>query len=37
MRSDSNTIIYIIGGIIVLHFLVGIVWLAYKLSKKKED
>jgi len=35
MRSDSNTIIYIIAGIIVLHFVVGFIWLALKLSNKK--
>lgn len=37
MRSGSNTLIYIIGGIIVLHFVVGFIWLAYKLTKKKKD
>lgn len=37
MRGESNTIIYIIAGIILLHFVVGFIWLAYKLSKKKED
>lgn len=33
---DSNAFMYIIAGIIVLHFLVGFVWLIYKFSKKKE-
>jgi len=37
MRDSSNTIIYIVAGIIVLHFVVGFVWLAIKLTKKKED
>jgi len=37
MRSDSNTLIYIIGGIILLHFVVGFIWLAFKMSKKKDD
>lgn len=36
MRDSSNTIIYIIAGIIALHFVVGFIWLAIKLSKKKE-
>lgn len=34
MRGD-NTIIYIIAIVIVLHFLVGIGYLLYKLTKKK--
>ena len=37
MRDDSNTFIYVVAGIIVLHFLVGFIWLIIKLSKKKED
>jgi uncharacterized protein YneF (UPF0154 family) len=37
MRSDSNTLIYIIGGVILLHFVVGFIWLAIKMTKKKED
>lgn len=37
MRDSSNTLIYIVAGIIVLHFVVGFIWLAIKLSKKKED
>jgi heme/copper-type cytochrome/quinol oxidase subunit 4 len=36
MRSSSNTIIYIVAGIIILHFVVGFIWLIYKLNKKKE-
>ena len=34
---DSNTFMYLVGGIILLHFLVGFVWLIQKFSKKKED
>lgn len=27
---------YVVAGIILLHFIVGFVWLMYKFSKKKE-
>lgn len=37
MREDSNALIYIIAGIIVLHFIVGFIWLVIKLSKKKDS
>ena len=37
MRDGSNTTIYIIAGIILLHFVIGFIWLAIKLGKKKED
>jgi hypothetical protein len=37
MQSDSKTLIYIIGGVILLHFVVGFIWLAVKMSKKKND
>jgi len=37
MRDSSNTVIYIVATIIVLHFVVGFIWMAIKLSKKKED
>jgi hypothetical protein len=37
MRGNSNTFIYIVGGVILLHFLIGFGWLLFKLSKKKED
>ena len=37
MREDSNTLIYTIAAVIILHFVVGFVWLAYKLSRKKKD
>ncbi len=37
MRGDSNTMIYIIAGVVILHFIVGFIWLILKLSKKKEE
>ncbi|HLF53450.1 MAG TPA: hypothetical protein VI621_14225 [Flavobacterium sp.] len=37
MRNDSNTFVYIVAGIILLHFLIGFAWLIIKLSKKKDD
>ena len=37
MRDNSNTFMYIVAGIIFLHFLVGFVWLVLKLYKKNED
>ena len=37
MRDNSNAFIYVIAGIVVLHFLVGFIWLMIKLSKKKDD
>jgi len=33
---DSNTFMYIVGGIILLHFIVGFIWLVIKMSNKKE-
>lgn len=36
MRDSSNTFLYIVGGIIFLHFLIGFIWLIVKFSKKKE-
>ena len=36
MRDNSNTFMYVVAGIIILHFLVGFIWLMLKLSKKKE-
>ncbi|TDY61477.1 hypothetical protein DFQ06_2815 [Algibacter lectus] len=35
MRNGSNLTIYIVGGIIILHFLIGFIYLVYKLNKKK--
>lgn len=37
MRDNSNTFIYVVAGVIILHFIVGFIWLMYKFSKKKED
>lgn len=37
MRDNSNTFMYIVAGIIILHFIVGFIWLMYKFSNKKED
>ena len=37
MRGSSNTLIYVIAGIILFHFVVGFIWLIYKLNKKKEE
>ncbi len=34
MRGDSNTIVYIVAGIVLLHFVVGFIWLAIKMTKK---
>ncbi|CAL2088785.1 hypothetical protein LNI90_03950 [Tenacibaculum dicentrarchi] len=37
MRDNSNTFIYIIASIIILHFLVGFGFLIYKMTKKTDD
>ena len=37
MRGESNTLIYIIATVIVLHFIIGFIWLAYKLNRKKDS
>lgn len=37
MRDDSNLTIYIIAGIIIAHFLVGFIYLIYKMNKKKDE
>lgn len=36
MRSD-NTVIYIIAAVILLHFVVGIGYLIYKLTKRNKE
>ena len=33
--NDSNTTLYIVATIIILHFIVGFVYLIYKMSKKE--
>ncbi len=35
MRDGSNLTIYIVAGVIIAHFLVGFIYLIYKLTKKK--
>ncbi len=35
MRDNSNTFIYIVAAIVLLHFIVGFAWLIYKMTKKK--
>lgn len=36
MRDNSNTFIYVVAGIILLHFVIGFAWLVYKLTKKND-
>jgi hypothetical protein len=35
MRDGSNVTLYIVAGIIIAHFLVGFIYLFYKMNKKK--
>jgi len=35
MRDGSNLTIYIVAGVIILHFLLGFAYLIYKMNKKK--
>ena len=35
MRGDSNLTLYIVAGIIIGHFLIGFIYLIYKMNKKK--
>ncbi len=35
MRDSSNVTLYIVAGVIILHFLVGFIYLIYKMNKKK--
>ncbi|CDF79460.1 hypothetical protein BN863_17480 [Formosa agariphila KMM 3901] len=37
MRDGNNTMIYIIAGVVILHFVIGFAWLIYKLNEKKEE
>ncbi len=32
---DSNVFMYVIMGVIILYFIVGFIWLWYKMNKKK--
>lgn len=34
--SNSNTTLYIVAGIIILHFVVGFGYLIYKMTNKKD-
>lgn len=34
---DSNTWMYIVGGIVLLHFIVGFIYLIRKMQPRKED
>ncbi|MCW5519042.1 hypothetical protein J1N09_04280 [Aureitalea sp. L0-47] len=34
---DSNTWIYIVGGIVLLHFVVGFIYLIRKMQPRKGD
>lgn len=36
MRDNSNTFIYVVAGIIILHFVIGFAWLVFKLTKKND-
>lgn len=33
--GNDHTLIYIVAGVILLHFIVGIGYLVYKMTKKK--
>lgn len=35
MRENSNLTLYIVAGIIIAHFLIGFIYLIYKMNKKK--
>ncbi|WP_262493194.1 hypothetical protein [Maribacter antarcticus] len=37
MRSDSTALMFSIDNVILLQFVVGFNYLAFKMSKKKED
>ena len=37
MRDSSDTFIYVVAGIIILHFVIGFAWLVYKLTKKEDS
>ncbi|SDF35305.1 hypothetical protein SAMN04487992_11270 [Cellulophaga baltica] len=37
MRGNSNLTLYIVAGIIILHFVVGFIWLMIKMNKKNND
>jgi len=35
MRDGSNVTLYIVAGVVIFHFLVGFIYLLYKMTKKK--
>gem|GEM_PF-3469945 len=37
MGRDSNIIVYVIGRIVIFHFIVGILWLISKLGRKSDS
>lgn len=37
MRDSSDTFIYVVAGIIILHFAIGFAWLVYQLIKKEDN
>ncbi len=37
MRGNSNTTLYIVAAIIIVHFLAGFIYLIYKMNKKSDD
>ena len=37
MRDSSDTFIYVVAGIIILHFVIGFAWLVYQLIKKEDN
>lgn len=37
MNDNSNTTLYIVAAIIVLHFVIGFAYLIYKMNKKNDD
>ena len=36
MNDNSNTTIYIVAAVIILHFVIGFGYLIYKMTKKRE-
>jgi len=34
MKDDSNLTLYIVAGIIIAHFLIGFIYLIYKMNTK---
>jgi flagellar biogenesis protein FliO len=36
MRTDSNEFIYAVATIVIIHFVIGFIWLWRKMNKKKK-